>query len=129
MTDAVGTRFVPRDMFAQPSAFGNVGSIPGPADGVARTDPRYRAAVVQHMLARQVKDRLALRGLSQKEFLTPMESVRGLSATRMGRVLRGTQIATFGDLAFWTSEFPDVSPPMGKFIASWANAATDSATE
>jgi hypothetical protein len=123
-----GMTFEPRDMVEQKGAFGYSGSLPDPAEGVGRDDHRYRAAMVQHIMARQVRDALKLRGVRLATYLDPYREWPGFSASRMGRVLRGTQSATFADLAFWTAEFPRISEHIAKYMATWKKPeATDAA--
>ncbi|WP_157526362.1 hypothetical protein [Microbacterium oleivorans] len=111
--------FEPRDMFAQPKAFGVVNATPSPADGVRADDWRYRAAVVQHRFSRAVNDGLKLRGRHRREFLAQYADVRSLSVGRMGRVLRGEQVATMADLAFWAEHFPEVVERLREYFDWW----------
>lgn len=120
-----GMSFVPRDLFAQKAAFGKVQASPKPANGVAKSDHRYRAALLQHVLAREVRDALNNEGMLLADWLEPFEETPGLSAARMGRILRGTTQATLGDIGFWTGEFPEIAKKLAIQIASMGNPDAD----
>jgi len=111
--------FVPREMFAQPGAFGSVHATPPAADGVEESDWRYRAAVAQHFFAHAVNENLRIRGRHRGEFLASFSETRSLSAGRMGRVLRGEQIATIADVLFWGGQFPNVLKRLSEYLDWW----------
>lgn len=111
--------FVPREMFAQPKAFGSVHTVPAVADGVEESDWRFRAAVAQHLFAHAVNENLRIRGHHRGEFLAPFAETRSLSAGRMGRVLRGEQIATIADVLFWGGHFPHVLKRLNEYLDWW----------
>lgn len=115
-----GMAFEPRSVVAVPSAFGRVRKALAPADGFDARDHRYRAAMVQHLVADMVHDGLRLRGQTLPQFLATVSDVPGLSPDRQRRMLRGETGAQFADLAFWSSVFPTVAVAVGKYIDSWA---------
>lgn len=57
MTDAhrLGMALAPRKVVATPSAFGAVRELLAHAEGVALEDHRYRAAMMQHLMATLVR--------------------------------------------------------------------------
>ncbi len=112
--------FVPRDMFAQTGAFGRTYATPPPAPGVDMHDWRYRTAVFQHRFANIVNEGLDLRGRNRGDFLAPYADVRSLGVGRMGRVLRGEQVATMADVSFWAEHFPELLKGLGEFFVWWA---------
>lgn len=114
-----GMNFEPRSVVASPSAFGTAnGDIP-PAEGVAATDHRYRSAMIQHRIARNVESGLSVSETSLPRFLANFEGVPGLSLDRQRRVLRGETTATFADLTFWASHLPLV----GLYVAQYLEQA------
>lgn len=110
-----GMSFEPRSILASPSAFGTANGDIAPAEGVEASDHRYRSAMVQHRIARNVESGLSIRGTSLPRFLEDFEGVPGLSLDRQRRVLRGETTATFADLTFWASHFPLV----GLYVAQY----------
>ena len=121
-----GMTFEPRSMVAQKEAFGYTSGLPVPADGVDPSDHRYRGAMVQHILARMVREGLRHRGLNVTSFVESIGDVPGLSADRLRRVLRGETSATFADLAFFVSEFPATANQVAAYVAHWAKGAPES---
>lgn len=109
-------------MVAQRGAFGKVSRSIEPAEGVDPADPRYRAAILQHFLARWIRDALGIRGVTPAEFLASVPDAPGLSVDRQRRVLRGETTATYTDLAFWAGHFPFIARQMSAYLASWADA-------
>lgn len=109
----------PRSMLKEKAAFGSVGSLPAPAEGISTEDHRYRAALVQHVLANQVRSCLKLSGSSVHEYVADFQDVPGMSGERVLRVLRGETTATYADLAFWCREFPQIIPHVTGAIGSW----------
>jgi len=114
-----GMTFEPRGMVEQREAFGFHSSLLRPASGVEPTDHRYRAAMVQHLMARRIREGLRLRGMNVTSFVQTIGDVPGLSADRVRRMLRGETSATFADLAFWSSEFPAVAKEIAKYVDHW----------
>lgn len=111
--------FEPRSVVAIPSAFGRVRSELPPADGFSARDHRYRAAMIQHLVADMVHDGLRLRGETLPQFLAKAPNLPGLSPDRQRRMLRGETGAQFADLAFWASVFPKVAIAVAEYIGSW----------
>ncbi|MGA7147187.1 MAG: hypothetical protein WBX17_01705 [Microbacterium sp.] len=108
--------FEPRTMVASATAFGVMnGDIP-PADGVDAADHRYRSAVIQHRIARNVHSGLAYRERTLPRFLQDFDGVPGLSLDRQRRVLRGETSATFADLTFWASHFRLVAVNVARYL-------------
>lgn len=104
-----GMAFEPRSMISSPSAFGSVpGDVP-PADGIVVTDHRYRAAIIQHRIARSVHAYLRYSEKSLPRFLADFDGVPGLSLDRQRRMLRGETSASFADLTFWAGEWVGVA--------------------
>ncbi len=125
MPKTTATSFIPREMFSRPTAFGNSTNMVPPAASVTAADSRYRAAMVQHVLSFRVREQLAEDGMTLKDFMEPLSDVRGLGSERMGRVLRGAQMATIADLAFWAGEYPKIAKYLAAYLASWGKDATN----
>lgn len=107
--------FEPRTLLASPTAFGKVDGDIRPAEGIAASDHRYRSALIQHRISRNVEAALSYSATSLPRFLKEFEGVPGLSLDRQRRVMRGETSATFADLTFWASHFPVV----GLFVAQY----------
>ncbi len=122
-----GMVFEPRSVVAVPSAFGRVRNLLPPAEGVDVRDHRYRAAMVQHLVADMIHDGLRLRGETLPQFLERAPGLPGLSADRQRRMLRGETGAQFADLAFWASVFPTVAVAVARYIESWVPPLSDEA--
>lgn len=120
-----GMAFEPRSVVSVPSAFGRVRDAIPPAEGIDARDHRYRAAMVQHLIADMVHDGLRMRGVTLPQFLASVPDTRGLSPDRMRRMLRGETGAQFADLAFWSTVFPKVAVAVAKYIDSWAPNQTE----
>ncbi|WP_417374449.1 hypothetical protein [Glutamicibacter protophormiae] len=111
--------FVPRSVFAQPSAFGRVRDGLTPAEGVDPEGHRYRAALLQNTIACVIHERLRLQGASVAAFTSAGGEAHGLSADRVCRMLRGETGAQYADLAFWAMQFPEVAAAASEHILSW----------
>ena len=111
--------FEPRTMFAEPKTFAAVGSLPAPRPGVAASNAQYRAAVLQHVAARAVREQLRHRGTNQKDFFSKLSHIRGLSVGRVGRLLRGEQLATLEDIALWFEHLPEGLDRFSSYVANW----------
>ncbi|MCU4673737.1 hypothetical protein ACFQRL_14175 [Microbacterium fluvii] len=96
-------------MLNNPGAFGSVAGDVPPAEGIDVTDHRYRSAIIQHRIARNVQDGLRYADKSLPRFLGDFDGQAGLSLDRQRRVLRGETSATFADLTFWAAHFPYVA--------------------
>ncbi|WP_449407129.1 hypothetical protein [Microbacterium maritypicum] len=120
-----GMVFEPRSVVSVPSAFGKVHESIRPAEGFDRTDHRYRAATIQHMIAHMVHTQLRLRGQTLPQFLATAPDVPGFSPDRQRRMLRGETAAQFADLAFWASVFPQVAAGVAEYITSWIPKYTE----
>lgn len=115
-----GMAFEPRRLVSEPSAFGGVRELLPPAEGVAPTDHRYRAAMVQHLMATIARDEIRLAGRTLPQFLHDAGDLRGTSADRHRRIFRGETGAQYADLSFWAGHFPFIAVAAAKYIASWA---------
>ncbi len=111
--------FEPRSMFAEPKTFATVGSTPAPRPGVAASNAQYRAAVLQHVAATAVREQLRHRGTNQKDFFAKLSHIRGLSVGRVGRLLRGEQLATLEDIALWFEHLPEGLDRFSAYVAKW----------
>lgn len=69
--------------------FGCTSGLLQPAPGVEPNDHRYRAAMVQHLMANRVRESLKLRGHTVTSFVEALGDVPGMSADRLRRLLRG----------------------------------------
>lgn len=114
-----GMVFEPRSVVSMPSAFGKVHQSISPAEGIDRRDHRYRAAMIQHLVANTVHTGLRLRGQTLPQFLSTAPDIPGLSPDRQRRMLRGETAAQFADLAFWSSVFPKVAIAVSEYMRSW----------
>lgn len=115
-----GMAFEPRSVLSVPSAFGRVQVRLSPADGIDADDHRYRASMVQHLVASMIHHSLRLRGETLPQFLTRISETPGTSPDRVRRILRGETAMQLADLAFWSSHFPQIPGALAKHIASWA---------
>lgn len=119
--DGQGFAFEPRSMVEQPKAFGLVPSPISPADGVHMSEHRYRAAMVQHLMAASVRaELLKTTGKSPAEYVADVQE-RGLGQDRVRRVFRGETMAQVTDLAFWGAQFPEVAGVISAYIESWSS--------
>ena len=120
--DGQGFAFVPRTLVAQPKAFGQVLGLLGPAHDVAETGERYRAAMVQHLMAAAVRgELLATEGISPSAFAGRFAS-RGMGADRIRRIFRGETMAQLTDLVFWSTQFPAVGAVLVEHTSGWTLA-------
>jgi hypothetical protein len=121
--------FIPREMLSQPRAFGASTTLLSPASGVGAKDPRYLAALLQHVLAFRVTEQLRDAGQTRQEYLEPLNNVHGLGVDRMGRVLRGEQMATTADFAFWVTEFPSIARHVAQVVVNvWGGESASQRT-
>lgn len=104
-----GMSFEPRTMLETPSAFGAVAGDLPPAPGIDPSDHRYRSAIIQHRIARNVHDGLKYAETTLPRFLEEFDGQAGLSLDRQRRVLRGETSATFADFTFWANHFQFVA--------------------
>lgn len=117
--DGRGFAFVPRDVVAQPKAFGQAHGLLEPAHGVDESSERYRAAMVQHVMAVSVRA-----GLLKSHGITPPTFAerfpgRGLGADRVRRILRGETMAQLTDLMFWMKHVPEVAEAISELTGPW----------
>lgn len=117
--DGRGFAFVPRELVLQPKAFGLAPGLLDPVHDVAVTSERYRAAMVQHLMATAVRAALLRsRGLTPVAFAERFPE-RGLGADRVRRIFRGETMAQLTDLMFWMGHFPDVAETVSEQTAAW----------
>lgn len=121
MVDGLGFAFEPRTVVAQPKAFGRVRVELEPAAGISRRDPRFRAAMLQHLMAATVADEALLQHAKAPSQLVAGEG-RGLSADRVRRVFRGETMAQITDLTYWSSRFPAVAVVLSDYLRSHSDA-------
>jgi hypothetical protein len=114
-----GMTFEPRSMVLRSTEFGSTQGLIRPAEGVAPQDHRYRAAMIQHILARYVNQGVRSRGLSMTTFIASVGDIPGMTADRQRRIMRGETAATFGDFAFWVAEFPKAAVEISKYFEHW----------
>lgn len=117
MVDGLGFAFEPRTVVAQPKAFGRVRDELEPAAGVSRRDPRFRAAMLQHLMAATASEEALLHHGKSPSQLVVGEG-RGLSADRVRRVFRGETMAQITDLTYWAGHFPAVSTVLADYLRS-----------
>lgn len=121
--DGQGFAFVPRTLVAQPKAFGQVLGLLEPAHDVAETGERYRAAMVQHLMAAAVRgELLATEGISPSAFAGRF-AARGMGADRIRRIFRGETMAQLTDLVFWSTQFPAVGVAIVEHTSGWTLTA------
>lgn len=117
--DGRGFAFVPRDVVEQPKAFGLAPGLLDPAHDVDVTSERYRAAMVQHVMAAAVRaELLKSRGITPAAFAGRFLE-RGLGADRVRRIFRGETMAQITDLMFWMGHFPDVAEVVSEQTSAW----------
>jgi hypothetical protein len=110
---------VPRDVVAQPKAFGQAPGLLEPAPDVDVSGERYRAAMIQHIMAVTVRA-----GLLKSHGITPPSFAerfpdRGLGADRVRRIFRGETMAQLTDLMFWMEQVPDVAAAICEQTSAW----------
>lgn len=115
----LGAGFEPRSLVKNRSAFGKVSSLLEPADGVDPEGPRYRAAMLQHILANAAREATSWRGTSVAAHIASAEGRDGLSADRQQRLMRGETMAQYADIAYWASHFPSVATALTLYMQSW----------
>lgn len=116
----MGMAFEPRSVVSAPSAFGRVSTPIPPAEGFDQRDHQYRAAMVQHTMARIIHNALLISEQSLPQFLAGLTHVRGMSPDRVRRMLRGETAAQLADIAFWSAQFPQVALELAVYVRSWA---------
>ena len=119
IADGRGFAFEPRSVVAQPRAFGKAASLLTPADGVDPSDPRFRAANLQHVLVRAVSDELVMRDLGTAADFQKDDRSPGLSPDRVRRVFRGETAAQLADIAYWATLFPEVGEAVAQHLSTW----------
>lgn len=114
--DGRGFAFVPREVVAQPKAFGMATGPLEPAHGVDAAGERYRAAMLQHIMAVTVKSELLkAEGIAPTVFVARFQG-RGLGADRVRRIFRGETMAQLTDLMFWMTHLPAVAVAVAEYI-------------
>lgn len=120
MKHRAGMTVEPRKLVATPKAFGWNSEMLPPPLGI---DPRghdYRAAILQHYLARRVREWLKSNSLSVTTFAPTVAHVPGMSADRLRRMLRGETAATFADFTFWVEKNPQIASSVKGLLEAWA---------
>lgn len=117
--DGRGFAFVPRDVVAQPKAFGQAPGLLEPAHDVDASTERYRAAMVQHVMAVTARAGvLKSHGITPPTFAERFPD-RGLGADRVRRIFRGETMAQLTDLMFWMEQVPDVATAISEQTDAW----------
>ena len=83
--------------------------MPAPADGVDVEDPRYRAAVLQHQLAKEAREYLSNRGQDVAWLASSQAGHPGVSVDRMHRMLRGETMMQIADVLLFTALTKDAT--------------------
>lgn len=117
-----GTAFEPRSVVRERGAFGKVSGLLEPADGIDPEGHRYRAAMMQHLLANTVREYLMYRDSSVPKHFEKAEGAEGFSADRQQRMMRGETMAQYADIAYWSAESPRVATVLAQYIASFVPA-------
>lgn len=117
--DGRGFAFVPRELVAQPKAFGLASGLLAPAHEVDPGSERYRAAMVQHLMVVAAREALLkAHGLSPTAFIAQFDE-RGLGADRVRRIFRGETMAQLTDLMFWAGHFPEIAGVISTHVEPW----------
>lgn len=120
--DGRGFAFVPRDVVAQPKAFGQAPGLLEPAHDVDASSERYRAAMIQHVMAVTARAGvLKTHGITPPTFAERFAD-RGLGADRVRRIFRGETMAQLTDLMFWMQQVPDVAEAISAQTDAWFGA-------
>lgn len=102
-----GFAFVPRRMVRVPGSFGRISDDLEPAGSLEADDPRVRAALMQHHLANAVREYLLKDTDRTLEWFASREAGHpGVSAARMGRMLRGETQMQLTDVMLITATVP-----------------------
>lgn len=102
-----GFAFVPRRMVKVPGSFGRISDDLEPAGSLEADDPRVRAALLQHHLANAVREYLLKDPERTLEWFASREAGHpGVSAARMGRMLRGETQMQLTDVMLITDTIP-----------------------
>lgn len=97
-----GFTFVPRDLFESPKRFGKTREDLRPAKGVSILDPRFKAALLQHHLSKEIREHLSSRSKTVAWLASSKAGHPGLSTDRMHRMLRGETMLQVADLLLFT---------------------------
>lgn len=97
-----GFTFVPRDLFESPRRFGKTREDLRPAKGVSILDPRFKAALLQHHLSKEIREHLSSRSKTVAWLASSKAGHPGLSTDRMHRMLRGETMLQVADLLLFT---------------------------
>lgn len=123
--DGRGFAFVPRDVVEQPKAFGQAPGLLEPAHDVDATSERYRAAMVQHVMAATARaGLLKSRGIAPTIFAERFPD-RGLGADRVRRIFRGETMAQLTDVMFWMEHVPGVLEAISEQTSAWFGVTSD----
>lgn len=98
-----GFTFVPRELVSAPKLFGRTRTALDPARGIRREDPRFQAALLQHQLAKEIREFLTERGQTVSWLASPDAGHPGVSVDRMHRMLRGETMLQVADLLLFTA--------------------------
>lgn len=105
-------------MCAQPKAFGVAAGALEPAHGLDVADERYRAAMLQHVMAVTARgELLKSQGITPATFVARFGR-RGLGADRVRRIFRGETMAQLTDVVFWTTHIPAVGLAISEWIGT-----------
>ena len=103
-----GFVFEPRSVIDGRKQFGQSSMSLAPAEGVALTDPRYLAALLQHRVANTVRESLLAENMSVQTFAESDDLPPGMSYDRLVRIQRGETLMQLADLLNWASRFEPV---------------------
>ncbi|WP_206348586.1 hypothetical protein [Leucobacter sp. CX169] len=103
MATRKGFTFEPRALTDAPKQFGSIKAHLRPAEGVSIADPRFQAALMQHLLANEVREYLGSHQRDVAWFASPEAGHPGVSVDRMRRMLRGETMMQVADMMMITS--------------------------
>jgi hypothetical protein len=98
----------PRLLMRYPQVFGKTDDKLLPAEGVLESDPRFRAAQIQHRVSNAVRVALLTQGTSLREFAAELDDQDALSYERLRKIQSGHSTMQLADVFHWGAHFPAV---------------------
>jgi hypothetical protein len=91
-----------------PQLFGKTSAYLSPAQGVLASDPRFRAAQIQHEVTNAVRVALLAQGTSLRKFTAELDEHDALSFERLRKIQSGHTTMQLADMFHWGAHFPAV---------------------
>ena len=98
----------PRNLVSRQQLFGKTAERLEPAEGVLLSDPRFRAALIQHYVSNAVREALLAKGQSLREYTDSLIDTDALSYERLRKIQSGHSTMMLADFFHWGAHFPAV---------------------